>query len=183
MRIQPKRFSIVWFGRHVGLNLSMCAKTQSIFQLHESASMYMRVSIAAARPKKTARGLFCMFRLAKHSPREALLIAYDSSYRDELWFMPPGQGTSSGGLGLLRKPVGHEMVPRAAVRAGHIIDYKGAAFVSIKARFLRFAQNDIAQRNSYAARTRHFNRFRKAEPFVPHPPVDSPICGSAGSRL
>ena len=46
-----------------GLNLKMCATEQLILSMHEGASVYMRVSIAAFRPKKTARGLFCMFQL------------------------------------------------------------------------------------------------------------------------
>jgi hypothetical protein len=39
----------------------MCAKTQLIIQLHECASIYMRVSIAAFRPKKAQRAFFACF--------------------------------------------------------------------------------------------------------------------------
>ena len=70
--VQPKRFSIVWFGRHVGLNLFPCAMVHSLFSLSVGASVYMRVSIAAFRPKKSARRLFCMFRLAELSLRDAV---------------------------------------------------------------------------------------------------------------
>ena len=73
---------------------------------------------------------------------------------------------------MLRKPVGHEMVPRAAVRpvsasqntmelgfqpisAQDIyIDHKGAVFVplpeQVKAQILRFAQNEKEQQDDVA---------------------------------
>jgi hypothetical protein len=38
------------------------------------------------------------------SPRDALLIAFPSSYRIELWFMPSGRGPSGEGNGLSAPP-------------------------------------------------------------------------------
>jgi hypothetical protein len=47
-----------------GLNLKMCAIEQLILSMHEGASVYMRVSIAAARPQKSvADGFLRMFQL------------------------------------------------------------------------------------------------------------------------
>ena len=67
-----------------------------------------------SKPKKAPLSFFRMFRLAEHSPREALQLADRFLIGDELWFMPLGQGTSGRGL----RP---EMVPPGAVRIGHKI--------------------------------------------------------------
>ncbi len=123
------------------MNLSMCAMVQSIFQLYEYASSICAFRSPPQGRKMSACGLFRMFQLTHHSPREALLIASDSSYRTELWFIPSGQRTSSGGAFGLRWPL------RSAVRAGHILDYKGVAFVSLKMRIFSFAQSDKVRRS------------------------------------
>ena len=41
-----------------------------------------------------------MFRLAEHSPREAVGWRIDFGFADELWFMPYSRGTSGEGLRL-----------------------------------------------------------------------------------
>jgi hypothetical protein len=53
-----------------GLNLSMCATVRLILSLSVRASIYMRVLIAAVRPKNVPQGLFRMFRLTHRGPRE-----------------------------------------------------------------------------------------------------------------
>ncbi len=100
------------------------------------------------RPSHHSEGLGADYDVSADStsPRDALLIAFESSYRTELWFMPSGQGTSGEGLRpemalpgacpaqghLVRSERRSLSFPLpGAARTGHIIDYKGEAFVSL----------------------------------------------------
>jgi hypothetical protein len=97
----------------------MCAMVHFHFSLSEGASVYMRVLIAAFRPKNVPQGLFRMFRLTLPVRAKALLIASASSYRVELWFMPSGQRTSGEDL----RP---ELVLPGAARIGHFNEIRKA---------------------------------------------------------
>ncbi len=49
-------------------------------------------------------GLFCMFQLTPPVRAKSILIAFDFSFRVELWFMPSGRGPSGEGNGLSAPP-------------------------------------------------------------------------------
>ncbi len=70
--IQPIRFSSVWFERYVRLESEYVRDDEADSFAFRRRVLDMRVSIAAFRPKKSVHGLFCMFKLAEPSPREAL---------------------------------------------------------------------------------------------------------------
>ncbi len=84
----------------------MCAMMQLILSLSEGASVICAFRSLPQGQKSPFYGLFCMFRLAEHSPRDALRRTVSFKCMIELFETPYSQGGPSG-EGHLRL----EMVP------------------------------------------------------------------------
>ncbi len=93
----PNGFRSYGSGGMSGLNLKMCATQQLIFQLHVGASIYMRVSISAFRPKKTASGLFCMFQLTPPVRAKPYQLNNHLYLKERAVVYAIGPGTHGGG--------------------------------------------------------------------------------------